>query len=148
MCEGQLPHVGDTIKLFNNYWLSISRTIVTECWIEIECLCASHKNVFTDKSYSLNELRFLLTILYARLIEIILEFQDIEAEVDLLAVFEASFPFEKEQCRSDAVQNFLIQLYNEFQNTGISTTVVVSHSTIQSTEKIQIEILTNISEMV
>ena len=38
--DGQLPHVGDAIQIFNNAWSCMSRTSVIKCWINSECLGA------------------------------------------------------------------------------------------------------------
>ena len=40
--EGQLPHIGDAMKLFNQSWSSISKTSIMKCWIKSECLGTMH----------------------------------------------------------------------------------------------------------
>ena len=40
--EGQLPDVGDAMKLFNQSWPSISKTSIVKCWIKSECLGGMH----------------------------------------------------------------------------------------------------------
>jgi len=40
--EGQLPHVGDAIRMFNEVWEQTSNIEVMKCWLKAECLPTVH----------------------------------------------------------------------------------------------------------
>ena len=38
----QLPHVGDEMDIFNEYWSATQKSAVIKCWLKISCLLESH----------------------------------------------------------------------------------------------------------
>ncbi len=52
--EGQLPHIGDAIELFNQSWSGVSKTIIIKCWLKSECLGEDHTSNLKQKIELLN----------------------------------------------------------------------------------------------
>lgn len=53
--EGQLPHVRDTIELFNNVWNSGSKQSIMKCWLKSGCLGPIHTRYLCSMLHRLNQ---------------------------------------------------------------------------------------------